>query len=91
MLLLAGCGTKEVGQKTSNSNQITDNGLIQKTGVYNGMADNHTIEVSIDGDVLSLQVEDSLEPELSKINDGDQIKVEYTNKNVLKSINKISK
>lgn len=85
--------TSKSTSAAADSTAQTD--LIQKEGTYNGQADPHTIEVTVDGEVLSLQVDDSLQPELSKISDGDSIKLEYTvnanKQNELKSISMVSK
>ncbi|NGZ75338.1 hypothetical protein [Saccharibacillus alkalitolerans] len=50
---------------------------VEATGVYNGQADPHTIEVNVDGKPTSFQLSEGAASQLEGLNEGDTISFEY--------------
>lgn len=57
----------------------TADGKITKVGVYFGLADSHTIEVSIDGKPTALRLTDELKPQFEalKLKIDDKVEIVY--------------
>jgi uncharacterized lipoprotein YajG len=92
IFILAGCGTKS---SIVDKNKASADESFEKQGVFNGQADSHTIEVTVDNQVLTLQVKDELQSKVDALSEGDSIKITYSenknNQNELSAIEKVSK
>lgn len=75
ILLLAGCGAEN--QKSQGENVSTDSNIKTKEGVYVGLADTHTIEVTVDNEPVVLDITEESTSELEKFNNGDKVTVKY--------------
>lgn len=74
ILLLSGCGVNS--QKSQDEEMSNDNTVI-KEGVYVGLADTHTIEVTVDNEPVSFDITDESTSDLGNLNNGDKVKVKY--------------
>ncbi|WFA04795.1 hypothetical protein [Bacillus sp. HSf4] len=81
LLLLAACGTAE--QSTEDKSNSTNKNAaseetITKEGSFAGLADSHTIAVTIDGKETSFQVGEDLQEKVNSIGEGKSVEVQYT-------------
>jgi hypothetical protein len=91
-LFLAGCGTKAANKSAEGKDTTAASELISKEGVFNGTADSHTIEVSVDKGDLELQVKNELQSTVNSLAEGDKIKFTYSvNKNKQNELSSIEK
>ncbi|WGD87855.1 hypothetical protein P5630_08585 [Bacillus subtilis] len=74
ILLLSGCGVNS--QKSQGEEMSNDNTVI-KEGVYVGLADTHTIEVTVDNEPVSFDITDESTSDFGNLNNGDKVKVKY--------------
>lgn len=74
ILLLSGCGANH--EKSQGEDVLNDN-TVTKEGVYVGLADTHTIEVTVDNEPMSFDITDESTTDLDNLNNGDKVKVEY--------------
>lgn len=92
VLALSACGTKP--QTNNTAPQGTDQPQTQQpqvkpepvakpevkqgTGVYNGAADPHTVEIEINGESQSFQLADGLDTVVAGLKEGDAVTFEYS-------------
>lgn len=84
-LLLTACGTQETKveeNSTSGSSEVTDNKEESKMVIFNGIADPHTIEVEMDGEVKSIQFDPEILDQIEEMEEGKeyQLKVKENEK-----------
>ncbi len=79
ILLLAGCGTNN--QKSQGEDVSVESNIVTKEGVYIGLADTHTIEVTVDSEPISLDFTDESISDLSNLNSGDKVTVRFEKNN----------
>ncbi|MBV2241060.1 hypothetical protein KQR57_19210 [Bacillus inaquosorum] len=80
-LLLSACGTAEnsSGSETnSDSQDAVAEETVTKEGTFAGLADSHTIAVTIDGEETSIQVGSDLQDKMNSISEGQKVVVKYT-------------
>ncbi|MFT9367374.1 hypothetical protein [Paenibacillus polymyxa] len=96
VLALSACGTKP--QTNNNAPQGADQPQTQQpqatpepvaepqvkkgTGVYNGAADPHTVEIETNGEAQSFQLGEGLDTVIAGLKEGDPVAFEYTEKAV---------
>ncbi|TKH35555.1 hypothetical protein C1I59_16940 [Paenibacillus polymyxa] len=96
VLALSACGTKP--QTNNNTPQGADQPQTQQpqatpepvaepqvkkgTGVYNGAADPHTVEIETNGEAQSFQLGEGLDTVIAGLKEGDPVAFEYTEKAV---------
>ncbi|MBU9705625.1 hypothetical protein KSP24_01635 [Paenibacillus sp. AK121] len=94
VLALSACGTKP--QTNNNAPQGADQPQTQQpqatpdpvaepqvkkgTGVYNGAADPHTVEIETNGEAQSFQLGEGLDTVIAGLKEGDPVAFEYTEK-----------
>ncbi|HEY2492648.1 MAG TPA: hypothetical protein VGI33_07040 [Paenibacillus sp.] len=68
--------------KSSVSFKETDNvdvvSMKVKCVVFVGLADNHTMEITVEGETVAVQFDEKLKLEIEELQEGDHIKVRYT-------------
>ncbi|MCY8453001.1 hypothetical protein MOC98_09020 [Bacillus spizizenii] len=74
ILLLSGCGTN---QEKNQGDEMSNHDTVTKEGVYVGLADTHTIEVTVDNEPVSFDITDESTSDLDNLNNGDKVKVKY--------------
>ncbi|MHC5562469.1 hypothetical protein ACYSN5_07820 [Bacillus spizizenii] len=80
LLLLSACGTAEnsTGTDTNAEAESETVETVTKEGTFAGLADSHTIAVTIDGEETSIQVEDTeLQDKVNSISEGQKLSVTY--------------
>ncbi|MEK5260896.1 hypothetical protein ACWA2B_25570 [Paenibacillus sp. CMM36] len=97
VLALSACGTKPQTNSTApqGSDQpqtqqqpqvkpetIAESEVKKGTGVYNGAADPHTVEIGTNGEAQSFQLGDGLDTVIAGLKEGDTVAFEYTEKAV---------
>ncbi|MGG1075742.1 hypothetical protein ABE146_09435 [Bacillus subtilis] len=77
LLLLSACGTAQnsSGAETNSDNQEE---TVTKEGTFAGLADSHTIAVTIDDKETSIQVGSDLQDKMNSISEGQKVVVKYT-------------
>ncbi|MGR6857263.1 hypothetical protein ACU58A_13220 [Bacillus halotolerans] len=81
LLLLSACGTAEnkTGSETNSESQVSAaEETVTKEGTFAGLADSHTIAVTIDGKETSIQVGSDLQDKMNSISEGQKVVVKYT-------------
>ncbi|MBU8709557.1 hypothetical protein [Bacillus subtilis] len=81
LLLLSACGTAQnsSGAETnSDSQDATAEETVTKEGTFAGLADSHTIAVTIDDKETSIQVGSDLQDKMNSISEGQKVVVKYT-------------
>ncbi|MEC2181887.1 hypothetical protein V5F86_18030 [Bacillus spizizenii] len=81
LLLLSACGTAEnsSGSETNSGSQdAAAEETVTKEGTFAGLADSHTIAVTIDGKETSIQVGSDLQDKMNNISEGQKVVVKYT-------------
>ncbi|MCP6682259.1 hypothetical protein [Bacillus nakamurai] len=73
ILLLAGCG---VNNEKSQGEDAAEK-LVTKEGTYVGLADTHTIEVTVDNEPVSFDITDESAKDIKDLNNGDKVTVKY--------------
>ncbi|BEV39969.1 hypothetical protein [Bacillus stercoris] len=79
ILLLSGCGVNS--QKSQGEDAPADSNIETKEGTYVGLADTHTIEVTVDKEAVSLDITEESMSVLDKFNNGDKVKITYEKNN----------
>ncbi|AUZ40676.1 hypothetical protein A4A36_20990 [Bacillus subtilis] len=74
ILLLSGCGTNH---EKSQGEEMSNESIVTKEGVYVGLADTHTIEVTVDNEPVSFDITDESTSDLDNLNNGDKVKIKY--------------
>ncbi|WP_068501735.1 hypothetical protein [Paenibacillus kribbensis] len=96
VLALSACGTKPQTNNTApqGANQPqtqqpqvkpetdAEPEVKQGTGVYNGAADPHTVEIEVNGEAQSFQLGDGLDKVVAGLEEGDSVSFEYSEKAV---------
>jgi hypothetical protein len=96
VLALTACGTKpqtdnaaEQGSEQPQTQQpqvkpepVAEPEVKTGTGVYNGAADPHTIEIETNGEAQSFQLGDGLDAAVAGLKEGDSVAFEYNEKGV---------
>ncbi|MFF2091173.1 hypothetical protein [Paenibacillus sp. NPDC058174] len=77
-----GTGSPDTPATDKGSNSPDNSAAIAKEGVYGGQVDTTSIEVTVDGNPLVLQITDAFTDTLNKLKPDDKIKIEYTEKNI---------
>ncbi|MCC2931121.1 MULTISPECIES: hypothetical protein [Bacillus] len=81
LLLLSACGTAEnkTGSETNSESQdAAAEETVTKEGTFAGLADSHTIAVTIDGKETSIQVGSDLQDKMNSMSEGQKVVVKYT-------------
>ncbi|MEC1581264.1 hypothetical protein P9D48_08080 [Bacillus subtilis] len=81
LLLLSACGTAQnsSGAETnSDSQDAAAEETVTKEGIFAGLADSHTIAVTIDDKETSIQVGSDLQDKMNSISEGQKVVVKYT-------------
>lgn len=81
LLLLSACGTAQnsSGAETnSDSQEAAAEETVTKEGTFAGLADSHTIAVTIDDKETSIQVGSDLQDKMNSISEGQKVVVKYT-------------
>ncbi|QHJ96204.1 Membrane-bound protein LytA [Bacillus subtilis] len=81
LLLLSACGTAQntSGAETnSDSQDAAGEETVTKEGTFAGLADSHTIAVTIDDKETSIQVGSDLQDKMNSISEGQKVVVKYT-------------
>ncbi|AJO59934.1 hypothetical protein P4V37_16025 [Bacillus subtilis] len=81
LLLLSACGTAQntSGAETkSDSQDAAAEETVTKEGTFAGLADSHTIAVTIDDKETSIQVGSDLQDKMNSISEGQKVVVKYT-------------
>ncbi|PJM65807.1 hypothetical protein BLX91_02430 [Bacillus subtilis] len=81
LLLLSACGTAQnsSGAETnSDSQDAAAEETVTKEGTFAGLADSHTIAVTIDDKEASIQVGSDLQDKMNNISEGQKVVVKYT-------------
>nr|WGD57733.1 hypothetical protein P5626_18840 [Bacillus subtilis]WGD84270.1 hypothetical protein P5664_04035 [Bacillus subtilis] len=81
LLLLSACGTAQnsSGAETnSDSHDAAAEETVTKEGTFAGLADSHTIAVTIDDKETSIQVGSDLQDKMNSISEGQKVVVKYT-------------
>ncbi|MEC0260824.1 hypothetical protein P8783_02950 [Bacillus subtilis] len=81
LLLLSACGTAQnsSGAETNSDNQdAAAEETVTKEGTFAGLADSHTIAVTIDDKETSIQVGSDLQDKMNSISEGQKVVVKYT-------------
>ncbi|MDN0192100.1 membrane-bound protein LytA [Bacillus stercoris] len=79
ILLLSGCGVNS--QKSQGEEVSPDSNIETKEGTYVGLADTHTIEVTVDNEAVSLDITEESTSDLDKFNNGDKVTITYEKSN----------
>ncbi|MCY8722584.1 hypothetical protein P8850_03220 [Bacillus inaquosorum] len=79
ILLLSGCGVNS--QKSQGEDVSTNSNIETKEGIYVGLADTHTIEVTVDNEAVSLDITEESTSDLDNFNNGDKVKITYEKSN----------
>lgn len=96
VLTLSACGTRSHTDNTAsqgtdqpktqqpqvNPESVAEPEVRQGTGVYNGAADPHTVEIETNGEVQSFQLGDGLDTAVAGLKEGDSVAFEYSEKAV---------
>ncbi|WP_179033016.1 hypothetical protein [Paenibacillus kribbensis] len=94
VLALSACGTKPQTHNTAPQgadqsqtqqpqvNPVAEPEVKQGTGVYNGAADPHTVEIEINGEAQSFQLGEGLDTVVAGLEEGDSVSFEYSEKAV---------
>ncbi|WP_282627120.1 hypothetical protein [Bacillus subtilis] len=80
LLLLSGCGTAQntSGAETNlDSQDAAAEETVTKEGTFAGLADSHTIAVTIDDKETSIQVGSDLQDKMNSISEGQKVVVKY--------------
>ncbi|MFB5681162.1 hypothetical protein ACE3NQ_09590 [Paenibacillus terreus] len=89
-LILSACGGKQVSPPANNTPAANTPAPEQNepaaqtpethtgTGVYNGQADPHTVEIEVDGEPTAYQLGEGVDAEVAQLNEGDAVSFEYT-------------
>ncbi|RSK25671.1 hypothetical protein EJF36_01445 [Bacillus sp. HMF5848] len=72
----------EYNAKIVQSLEVTDSIYEIGTGIYNGQADPHTIEIQVDDSPQAFQLSDAAKEQLSEIEEADEIKFLYTKSDI---------
>ncbi|KFI02753.1 membrane protein [Bacillus sp. BSC154] len=75
ILLLSGCGANS--QESQGEDALTDSNIATKEGIYVGLADTHTIEVTVDNEAVSLDITEESTSDLDNFNNGDKVTITY--------------
>ncbi|MCM3012206.1 hypothetical protein M3687_02950 [Bacillus subtilis] len=81
LLLLSACGTAQnsSGAETnSDSQDAAAEETVTKEGTFAGLADSHTIAVTIDDKETSIQVGSDLQDKMNNFSEGQKVVVKYT-------------
>ncbi|MDP1509201.1 hypothetical protein L8C07_01860 [Paenibacillus sp. CMAA1739] len=96
VLALSACGTKpqtnnntpqganqpQTQQPQATPEQVAEPQVKKGTGVYNGAADPHTVEIEINGEAQSFQLGEGLDTVIAGLKEGDPVAFEYNEKAV---------
>lgn len=96
VLALSACGTKPQTNNTApqgadqpqtqqpqvKPEPIAESEAKKGTGVYNGAADPHTVEIETNGEAQSFQLGDGLDTVVAGLEEGDSVAFEYNEKAV---------
>lgn len=96
VLTLSACGTRSHTDNTASQGtdqpktqqsqvkpeSVAEPEVKQGTGVYNGAADPHTVEIETNGEVQSFQLGDGLDTVVAGLKEGDSVAFEYSEKAV---------
>ncbi|WP_226002726.1 hypothetical protein [Paenibacillus sp. BJ-4] len=96
VLALSACGTKPQTNNTTpqgadqpqtqqpqvKPEPVDEPEVKQGTGVYNGAADPHTVEIEMNGEAQSFQLGDGLDTVIAELKEGDTVAFEYNEKAV---------
>jgi ABC-type glycerol-3-phosphate transport system substrate-binding protein len=77
-LVLTACGTQETKVEetsTSGSSEVTDNKEETKMVTFNGLADPHTMEVEVDGEIRSIQFNPDILDQIEEMEEGKEYQV----------------
>ncbi|MBY9078375.1 hypothetical protein KIH86_24210 [Paenibacillus sp. HN-1] len=70
------------GYEKSAAGGLTSAVKKQAYGLYEGLADGHTVEISVYGEPVDLQFSEALEPRLNSLEEGSKVKFTYTEQRV---------
>ncbi|MDM5303466.1 hypothetical protein QUF44_18155 [Bacillus subtilis] len=92
IVLLSGCGVNS--QKGQGEDVSTDSNIETKEGIYVGLADTHTIEVTVDNEAVSLDITEAPTSDIDHFNNGDKVRISYEKNNegqlLLKDIKRVN-
>ncbi|MGF7050496.1 ATP-dependent Clp protease adapter protein ClpS [Paenibacillus sp. DS2015] len=60
----------------SHNDDVTT--LKVKHAVFEGLADSHTMEITLSGEAIAIQFDEKLKLEIEQLQEGDHLKVKYT-------------
>ncbi|MNV44522.1 Membrane-bound protein LytA precursor [compost metagenome] len=70
------------GYEKSAAGGLTPAVKKQSYGIYEGLADGHTVEISVYGEPVDLQFTEALEPRLDSLEEGSRVMFIYTEQRV---------
>ncbi len=79
LIITSACGLQqsETTQEVNSDNNEKTSDVLEKTGVYVGQIDGHTIEISIDGEGETYYTPPAIAEEVLELEDGVSIKFSY--------------